>query len=287
MHRSSTHNFTRPQLPPLSRSSVKVGFQGQLQYDEVKGEGNIYTAEFWAYEPRLGRRWNQDPKPNPSISNYACFANNPILYTDFLGDTISLRGMSQEQINNFNAKIQVLNKSDLFKTYYEVLQNSSVTYTIKINDELTKGGQFNDADNTITIKSGTSEAILSQEIFHAFQKDLNVYGPEDHTVRETEGDLMTQYVAVEADLPLGGMLSEQSDTWAEEILKINGDAWTNPTNEQVQSEDYSTKFSKSVDNRIEYFKEKGEVYKGYTTPNSGDKPKAIQELFKKVEENKQ
>lgn len=39
------------------------------------------------YDTRLARRWNQDPKPNPSISNYATFANNPIRYTDPLGDT--------------------------------------------------------------------------------------------------------------------------------------------------------------------------------------------------------
>jgi hypothetical protein len=258
-----------------------------LKDDEVQGVGNSYTAMFWQYDARLGRRLNQDPKPNPSISNYTCFANNPILYTDFLGDTISFSGMSQEQINNYNTKIQVLSKSDLFKAYYEVLQNSSVVYTIKINDDLKKGGQFNNANNTISIKSSTSATVLSQELFHAFQKDLNVYGPEDHSVKETEGDLMTQYVTIEASLPRGGMLAEQSSTWAEEILKINGDEFTNPTNEQIQSEDYSIKFSKSVDYRIEYFKEKGEVYKGYTTPNSGNKPKAIKEVFKKVEENKE
>jgi hypothetical protein len=39
------------------------------------------------YDGRLGRRWNQDPKPNPSISNYACFANNPIFFSDPFGDT--------------------------------------------------------------------------------------------------------------------------------------------------------------------------------------------------------
>jgi hypothetical protein len=39
-------------------------------------------------DPRLARRWNQDPKPHPSISNYAIFANNPIFYSDVLGDTV-------------------------------------------------------------------------------------------------------------------------------------------------------------------------------------------------------
>jgi hypothetical protein len=55
---------------------------------EISGEGSHYTAHFWEMDPRLGRRWNQDPKPNPSISNYTILANNPILFTDPLGDTI-------------------------------------------------------------------------------------------------------------------------------------------------------------------------------------------------------
>ena len=39
------------------------------------------------YDGRLGRRWNRDPKPNPSISDYATFANNPIWFSYVKGDT--------------------------------------------------------------------------------------------------------------------------------------------------------------------------------------------------------
>ena len=70
----------------------RYGFNTQEQVDEIAGAGNHYTAMFWEYDPRLGRRWNQDPKPNPSISNYAAFANNPILWKDILGDTLTLGG---------------------------------------------------------------------------------------------------------------------------------------------------------------------------------------------------
>lgn len=68
----------------------RFGFQGQEKDDEIAGEGNSYTAEYWQYDTRVGRRWNLDPKPNPSISMYTCFANNPILFTDPLGDTIRI-----------------------------------------------------------------------------------------------------------------------------------------------------------------------------------------------------
>ena len=71
----------------FSSSGNRYGFNGQEQDNEIKGEGNSYGAEFWEYDSRSGRRWNVDPKPNPSISNYATFANNPIFNIDVLGDT--------------------------------------------------------------------------------------------------------------------------------------------------------------------------------------------------------
>jgi len=39
----------------------RYGFNGQEKTDELKGSGNHYTAEFWEYDSRLGRRWNVDP----------------------------------------------------------------------------------------------------------------------------------------------------------------------------------------------------------------------------------
>jgi hypothetical protein len=64
----------------------RFGFNSQEKTDEISGSGNHNTALFWEYDTRLGRRWNRDPKPNPSVSDYACFNNNPIWNTDVLGD---------------------------------------------------------------------------------------------------------------------------------------------------------------------------------------------------------
>jgi hypothetical protein len=54
--------------------------------DEVSGAGNSYTAEFWQYDPRIGRRWNIDPVLKVWESPYATFNNNPILISDVKGD---------------------------------------------------------------------------------------------------------------------------------------------------------------------------------------------------------
>jgi hypothetical protein len=66
------------------------GFNGQEKVDEISGSGNHNTALFWEYDTRLGRRWNRDPKPNPSLSDYATFANNPIWFNDPLGDIFKI-----------------------------------------------------------------------------------------------------------------------------------------------------------------------------------------------------
>jgi hypothetical protein len=64
----------------------RFGYNGQEKVDEIAGAGNHTTAEFWEYDTRLGRRWNRDPVVKPWESSYACFANNPIWYSDVNGD---------------------------------------------------------------------------------------------------------------------------------------------------------------------------------------------------------
>ena|SRR5690554_6486437 len=62
------------------------GFNGMERDDEVSGSGNSYTAEFWQYDSRLGRRWNTDPVVKEWESPYATFRGNPIYWIDPSGD---------------------------------------------------------------------------------------------------------------------------------------------------------------------------------------------------------
>ena len=73
---------------PAGNGLYRFGFNGQEKSNEVT-EGN-YTAEFWEYDSRIGRRWNVDPVNIGGTSGYATFANNPIIFTDPNGlDTVS------------------------------------------------------------------------------------------------------------------------------------------------------------------------------------------------------
>jgi RHS repeat-associated protein len=67
--------------------AYRFGFNGQVKDDEIYGEGNTYSAQYWEYDARLGRRWNIDPVDQISISNYACFGDNPVVNIDPMGDS--------------------------------------------------------------------------------------------------------------------------------------------------------------------------------------------------------
>ncbi len=64
----------------------RYGFGSQEKDDEISGEGNRYSADFWQHDSRLGRRFNLDPVIKDWESPYACFSDNPIYFTDIKGD---------------------------------------------------------------------------------------------------------------------------------------------------------------------------------------------------------
>jgi len=70
-----------------SSGEYSFGFNGQEKVDEISGNGNHTTALYWEYDTRIGRRWNIDPVLESSISGFSCFLNNPIILSDYLGNT--------------------------------------------------------------------------------------------------------------------------------------------------------------------------------------------------------
>lgn len=66
----------------------RSGLNTQEKDNEIYGTGNCYSAEFWQYDPRLGRRWNTDPVLKEWESSYATISNNPILFIDPKGDDV-------------------------------------------------------------------------------------------------------------------------------------------------------------------------------------------------------
>jgi hypothetical protein len=92
----------------VSADKYRYGFNSQEKTTEIAP--NTFTAMYWEYDSRIARRWNVDPKPNVSISVYAVFENNPILFNDPLGDTL-LNKADQRTANRIEKKINKTNAS--------------------------------------------------------------------------------------------------------------------------------------------------------------------------------
>jgi len=69
-----------------STEKYRFGFNTQQKDDEIYGNGNAMSAQFWEYDARLGRRWNIDSIFKSWQSNYSCFSGNPIWRIDLYGD---------------------------------------------------------------------------------------------------------------------------------------------------------------------------------------------------------
>ena len=110
------------------------GAGGQEKDDEITGvTGSHYTAEYWMYDSRIGRRWNVDPVDKPWESSYAAFANNPIWFIDpdgadvVNGDRI-IADKQKEKSDNAN--------NDLT----DIMSKNSITTDTKRSDFLNSGG---------------------------------------------------------------------------------------------------------------------------------------------------
>ena len=88
----------------VSGEEYRFGFNGVEQEDEV-AEGVNFTY-FRMQDSRLGRWWSHDPKPNVSVSPYAMMENNPIRFTDPLGDTLQITGGSKKERRMFVRMLQ-------------------------------------------------------------------------------------------------------------------------------------------------------------------------------------
>ena len=85
----------------FSNENYRYGFNGQEQSDELDENGNSYTAEYWQYDARLGRRWNVDPVVVEWESGYATFRNSPIILNDPDGDCPSCNWAIRQGFLNY------------------------------------------------------------------------------------------------------------------------------------------------------------------------------------------
>jgi hypothetical protein len=146
---------------------------GQEKDNEI-AQG-IYTAMYWEYDSRLGRRWNLDPKPQISISDYACFANNPILFTDPNGDEVGVgKSITENKKANksFNAFAKTKEGTEFLGKYAKAGQTIGGVKFEKDGEFHSKGLDLNYNLQTKAGKNGGGETTGSFK----FDDKANVIG---------------------------------------------------------------------------------------------------------------
>ena len=157
-------------------------------------------AEFRSYSPEIGR-WHQiDPKTSERESGYVGFANNPILYADYLGDTVIITGKATDKaVEHLNSGLKgmatsvdddgklsyTLNEGEKLnrksKKHIKAIESGEITINIRAIDNSQNndggaviGGEFQ--GTTVIVEEGTVDtkniydATTGGKIDNAFKK---------------------------------------------------------------------------------------------------------------------
>lgn len=137
------------------------GAGGQETESEITGSPTHYSAEYWMYDSRLIRRWNLDPKPQVFISDYACFANNPIFLVDPDGAKVKVVGKDTRKEIRWEKR----NVEGFRAQYRTEKRDKNNLYIYKLDKYTTKEGTG--ARFQISVASGNNHTGASR----AFQDD--------------------------------------------------------------------------------------------------------------------
>ena len=167
---------------------------------EKQKEINLYLAKYRGLDSQIGR-WTQiDPKPNESISLYSALNNNPLRYTDPLGDTVKIDSKATKQFSTaFSVSSDALTKAKM-NMFLKDLQNSKKVYTIKEAKGMAgaAGSRFDPKTNTIywnpktmmitsTGKFLSATTMLNHELDHASRWDKDSKGMlKDYDIKAGE-----------------------------------------------------------------------------------------------------
>jgi len=159
-----------------SAGGYRWGFNGQEKDDEIAGSGNSYTAEFWQYDSRLGRRWNVDPVVKHHESPYAVFANNPVWFIDANGADTSFAD-KQAKIDFDNAHNNVKNRiSGLESTisgYDEQLASGNLSRRDERKVERGKRAAQNELDKWNKLKNDFDNIISNPDVMFRYSSNTS------------------------------------------------------------------------------------------------------------------
>jgi RHS repeat-associated protein len=172
----------------------RYGMNGQEKDDDVFV--GAFSAQYWEYDSRIGRRWNIDPVDQVSISNYACFGDNPIRCIDPNGMKV-LNGYRTEK-NNAEK-----DKNEQIKSFEEKYKSNRQMTNKDFGNDKNLFKQYK-KDRTV-LESAEKKFEKAKDRFdqtEAMIKDLSVIHPD--LFNKIDGLSTNVYVAVDDEISQPG-----------------------------------------------------------------------------------
>ena len=259
----------------------RYGFNGMEADEEVLRSKNNYTTYFRQYDARLGRWWSTDPKGNAALSEYNAMRDNPIFYTDPVGDTVYVRGQSKDYIRS---KINLMrDQSTLFNIIFSELHSSKHPDVVSLDETMSNPGKFvsytNKGGGEIFFRSKTglnTSIIIGEEFSHAYQEEnLGLYDSNKEFNREFEAKVMALFIRIE---------NKENDYGALSTIKGSDKLAKNlevPSLREVKHPDFQIHYQLFAEFRKKYEKDNTENkrYKKKTEEN----PESLEKLIRKKE----
>ena len=256
---------------------------------EKDSETGFYYFSARYYDPSLsGLFLSVDPMADkyPNISPYAYCAWNPVRLVDPDGRKIDLSNLTKEQMISYNNNISRLQKNIFFNFYYSELEKSDNVYTIHmLNQSSDKGsGYYRPSTNEVGFIDNIH--TICQELFHAYQTEINVYNESDKSVREAEGDIVSYIIAVSVGATCVG-ISGWDNGITDNMEYIDKDFNFKP--DIINSSEFDNDFQTAVSNRVEFYKKRDSEEKmtfppSYIQANLNAEAKAIKKVLSSIYE---
>jgi RHS repeat-associated protein len=257
----------------LELNGLSYENQGANQYKfngiEYNQSTKTHDALFRNLDSQIGRWWQVDPKPDYSMSTYTAMNNNPILFADMLGDTITL--------------------SDVFKndkkmmTYYNEYAKS--TAGKKFHKLYGAGGKYGTINVTFDIGKNSKD---NPETITKNEKNENV-GPGEKT-KKPSFTIAMQYATSQKDERLNQIMGAKTiihetqhvQIMTRELLAGKGNPHHTTQHylmTDVTKEWYKERFGYLYDNRQEFLTLKFYEYSKFLRENNYHRNMRAKELI--------
>ncbi len=190
----------------FSSNNYRYGFNGQEKSDEL--DGDSYTAEFWEYDSRIGRRWNVDPEPRIWESPYLTFGGNPIQNSDVKGNFFI-----REHIEIEKMAFKIVNGRDMTRKELRAMRKEVLRREVK------------EAKVTELHLDNIDNNAMSNTLMNGGYEKWDNHQLQDFYSHSNYVEILKENGVAEKDMVTFDKLDKKSDLYKDVMMKIRTETY--------------------------------------------------------------